>query len=65
MELVYYTVAGIVLYFVSDQILITFERWQGKVFEHRSLIFFVIILVLALTTFQGIEMLLTNGNSGS
>lgn len=57
MELVYYTVAGILLYWISDQILLAVERHQGKVFEHRSLIFFVIILVLALTTFKAIELI--------
>ena len=55
MELVYYTIAGILLYWISDRILLAVERWQGKVLEHRSLIFFVIILVLALTTFKAIE----------
>ena len=55
MEFVYYTIAGIVLYVISDQILLAVERRQGKTFEHRSLIFFVIILVLALTTFKVIE----------
>ena len=55
MEFVYYTIAGIVLYVISDQILLAIERWQGKVFEHRSLIFFVIILILALSTFKAIE----------
>ena len=60
MELVYYTVAGILLYWISDQILLAVERWQGKVFEHRSAIFFVIILVLALSSFKGIELLLAS-----
>lgn len=60
MELVYYTVAGILLYWISNQILLGIERWQGKVFEHRSALFFVIILVLALTTFKAIEMLLAS-----
>ena len=58
MEFVYYTITGIVLYLISDQILLAAERWQGKVFEHRSLIFFVIILVLALTTFKVIETII-------
>lgn len=56
MEIVYYTIAGIVLYLVSDRILIAVERARGAAFEQRSLVFFVIILVLALTTFKAIEM---------
>ena len=57
MEFVYYTVAGLLLYWLSDWILVSAERWQGRVFEHRSVIFFVIILVLALTTFKAIELI--------
>ncbi len=58
MEFVYYTIAGITLYWLSDWILVSAERYQGRVFENRSLIFFVIILVLALTTFKAIELAL-------
>ena len=58
MEIIYYTVAGILLYWLSDFILVSAERMQGRVFEHRSLIFFVIILTLALTTFKAIELIL-------
>ncbi len=57
MEFVYYTIAGIVLYFVSDWIVVQVEKWHGEVLEHRSLYFFVIILVLALSSFKAIEVL--------
>ena len=57
MEFIYYTLAGIVLYFVSDWILQQIERWRGEVFEQRTLIFFAIILVLTLSSFKAIEML--------
>ena len=60
MEFVYYTVAGITLYWLSDWILVSAERYQGRVFENRSLIFFVIILTLALTTFKAIELILSS-----
>lgn len=56
MQFVYYTIAGIVLYLVSDWILVAVEKARGEVFEQRSLIFFVIILVLALTSFKAIDM---------
>lgn len=59
MQFVYYTIAGIVLYLVSDSILATIEKARGASFEHRSLVFFVIILVLALTTFKAIELWLS------
>ncbi len=57
MEFVYYTVAGIVLYLLSDWILRQIEKWRGETFEQRTLIFFVIILVLALSSFKAIEVL--------
>lgn len=57
MEIIYYTIAGIVLYFVSDTILERIEIKRGKRFENRSVIFFVIILVLAVGSFKLIEVL--------
>ena len=61
MEFVYFTIAGLLLYFLSDWILVRVELWRGAAFEQRSLIFFVIILVLALTSFKAIELLLGAG----
>ncbi len=52
MELIYYTLAGLGLYVVSDWILNRIEIMRGERFEQRSLIFFGIILVLALITFR-------------
>ncbi len=52
MELIYYTLAGLGLYVVSDWILNRIEIRRGERFEQRSLIFFGIILVLALITFR-------------
>ena len=57
MEFVYYTIAGIVLYLLSDWILLQIEKWRGEAFEQRTLIFFAIILVLALSSFKAIETL--------
>ncbi len=57
MELIYYTVAGLGLYVVSDWILNRIEIMRGERFEQRSLIFFGIILVLALLTFHLIRFL--------
>ena len=58
MEFVYYTLAGIILYFVSDWILLRIESACGARLEYRSLVFFVIILVLALASFKAIELML-------
>jgi len=57
LDLVAYTVAGLVLYFVSDWILNQIEIIRGERFESRSLIFFGIILVLALGLFELIQYL--------
>lgn len=50
--MVYFTLVGIGLYFFSDWILDRIEAARGTRFENRSVIFFVIILVLALVSFQ-------------
>lgn len=52
MEIIYFTLVAIGLYFVSDWILDRIETARGHQFENRSVIFFVIILVLALISFQ-------------
>jgi hypothetical protein len=51
MEVVYFTVVAIGLYVVSDALLDFIERRRGVRFENRQVVFFVIILVLALITF--------------
>jgi len=56
MQYVYYIVAGVVLYFISDLILAGIEKARGAAFEHRSMVFFVIMLVLTLTAFKAIEL---------
>ncbi len=58
MELVYYMLIGVTLYFLSDWILGQIEQWRGETFEQRTLVFFVIILFLALAVFQTIELLI-------
>lgn len=57
MEAVYYTVAAVILYFVSDWILQRAEIYYGRRFEHRTLIFFFILFGLALTTFSLVRRL--------
>jgi len=55
MSIVWFTLVAIVLYVVSDWFLERLEVAANKRFEHRSLIFFAILLVLALTTFSLIQ----------
>ncbi len=58
MQYLYYTVAAIALYFISDWILLRIEAARDKPFgAQRSLVFFVIILVLAVSSFKLVEVL--------
>ena len=58
MEAVYFTLVAIGLYFFSDWLLERIERLRGQRFEQRSIIFFAIITVLALISFQVIQLLM-------
>ena len=58
MEAVYFTMVAIGLYFFSDWLLERIERVRGKRFEQRSIVFFAIITVLALISFQVIQLLM-------
>ena len=56
-NLIAYTLAGIILYFGSEWILAQIENAAGRKFDNRNLIFFVIILILALSSFAAIRLL--------
>lgn len=58
MEAVYFTLVAIGLYFFSDWLLERIERLRGKRFEQRSIVFFAIIAILALFSFQVIQLLM-------
>ena len=62
MEFLYFTIAGLVLYGVSDLILNKIENARGERFPNRSLIFLIIIMLLALGSFSLIDHL-TNDSS--
>ncbi len=57
MEAVYYTITGIVLYLLADRILRLLEARAGRVFEHRTPLFFVLLLAMALVAFAAIRRL--------
>jgi hypothetical protein len=57
MDVVYFTVIAIGLYFGADALLDAIERARGKRFEQRQVAFFAIILPLALATFWLVRML--------
>ena len=52
MEIVLFTLNGIVVYLLSDWILRLIEQKRGAVLPQRQVVFFVIFLVLALLSFQ-------------
>jgi hypothetical protein len=51
MEIILFTVVAVVLYLLSDWIVQRIEIAAGRRLEHRTLIFFALISVLAVTTF--------------
>ena len=55
MDALYFTLVAILLYFLADFILDRVERLAGRRFENRSLIFFGILLTLALVSFSAIR----------
>ncbi|MCB1631917.1 MAG: hypothetical protein H7A12_04340 [Pseudomonadales bacterium] len=51
MEIVLFTIVGVALYFAADWALRTLERMHGAPLPYRNIVYFVIILVLALASF--------------
>ena len=51
-SIVYFTLVAALLYLFSDWVLQRVEVAAGRRFEHRSLIFFAILLTLALASFS-------------
>jgi hypothetical protein len=51
MDIVYFTAIAIGLYFGADWLLDRIERRRGARFQNRQVIFFAIILPLAVATF--------------
>lgn len=50
-EVILFTLVAVGLYFASDALLDWIERRRGARFENRQVVFFAIILVLALVSF--------------
>ncbi|MBF0194131.1 MAG: hypothetical protein HQL71_06210 [Magnetococcales bacterium] len=65
MQFVYFTAAGIFLYVASDWLLLRIEAIHGKRLPNRSVVFFGIILILSMITFEGIKYLAPPENSNS
>ncbi len=57
MDIVYFTVMAVGIYFAADWILNWVERKRGARFEQRQVAFFIIILSLALGSFWLMRLL--------
>jgi hypothetical protein len=57
MNILYFTLTAVLLYLAADWILNRIETAAGRRFEYRSLIFFAILLAMALTSFALIRHL--------
>ena len=57
MEILVFTLNAILVYFLSDWILRRIERRRGGLLKHRQLVFFAIICVLALSSFEILKRL--------
>ena len=64
MSIVYFTLAAVALYLLSDWILERAEVAAGRRFQYRSLVFFSILLTLAMTSFALISYLTGNTDGG-
>ena len=61
MDLVYFTALALGLYFGADWLLDRLERSRGKRFDNRQVVFFAIILPLALIAFWLVRALSGTG----
>ena len=57
MDLVYFTVIAVGLYFMADALLEWIERKRGARFANRQIVFLAIIMPLALLTFWLVRVL--------
>ena len=57
MQILYFTITAILLYVFSDWLLRKIEAKRGKPLPNRSIVFLVIIMVLAVGSFKAIELI--------
>ena len=55
MEIILFTGVAAVLYLVADRLLQLLESRAGRRFDNRSMVFFAILLTLAVVTFAAIQ----------
>jgi hypothetical protein len=60
-ELILFSLNAVVVYLLSDWLVRLIERRQGKVLKQRQVVFFVIFLVLVMTSSHILRTLLGPG----
>lgn len=60
LEILVFTLNAIIIYFLADWILRAIERKRGEVIKQRQMVFFAIILVLALVSFRVLRVVLSS-----
>ena len=60
-QVLIFTVVAIGLYFGTDWLIRLIEQRRGEPLPNRSLIFFAVIMVLAITSFEVIQRVLQGG----
>ncbi len=60
-ELILFTLNAIVVYLLADWLVRVIEQRRGSVLKQRQVVFFVIFLVLVMTSFQVLRNLLGPG----
>lgn len=62
-EVLLFTIVAVGLYFTTDWVIRLIEERRGEPLANRSMVFFVIILVLAVVSFEVIQRLLQGGEA--
>jgi hypothetical protein len=57
-EILLFTVVAVVLYIAADRILVAVEARRGAPLPQRTVVFFCILLTLALVTFAALRAIL-------
>lgn len=58
MESLYFLLAAVALYFLSDRVLDAAERFAGRRFAYRTIIFFCLLLGFTFVTFAILRRIL-------
>ena len=63
-DLILFTLNAIMIYLLSDWILRRIEAWRGGLLPQRQIVFFIVFLVLAMSSFAFLRNILGPAGSG-